>query len=408
MGAQIGLVCVLSNPGSWGSGRVEWGGEVRALEVLKRFAQSGMEVWSLETLPSASLRRSAPYRVRTMKLPISRKGVFPALLNSSVLFTIFAVFGVSLRHLVKVILAPTSNLTDLGPAWVISRIARKPFVVIFQVVVETNSFAKKYRQMRKELGPLGSLIRTVAFIVALRLARSAAGILCISGPVLEKLEKLGYPSNKLFLTSMGVDFQAIENAVTLTKDVDGVFLGRIEFHKGIQDLIDAWKQVVQTHPEARLLVLGDGPFLGPAKQLVAKHNLTDNVEFRGYVSGLEKYSSLKRAKVFVFPSKSEGFGLVVAEAMACGVPIVCYDAVGRVFSNCKSVVSVKLGDSRSLGSVVAELLDDETRLGNLSSIAVIESRQFDWDRVAQIDLHVLQKVVAASCYRSQHRRQQGN
>jgi glycosyltransferase involved in cell wall biosynthesis len=178
--------------------------------------------------------------------------------------------------------------------------------------------------MREELGPFTAIMRLFGLMTTLAIIRKAKGILCISPPVEEMLIRLGFPRRRVFSTSMGVDFDLIQKAKSREKSFEGVFLGRIDRHKGIEDLIHAWEIVAKELPRARLLVIGAGPFLGKAKELVRLARLENIVDFRGYVSGVEKFELLKSARLFVFPSFSEGFGLAVAEAMACGIPVVCF------------------------------------------------------------------------------------
>jgi len=229
-------------------------------------------------------------------------------------------------------------------------------------------------------------------LTSLRLARGAAAILCISIPVRDRLLQAGLMADRMFLTSMGVNIDAIEKAPELPKEFDGVYLGRVERAKGIEDLIIAWRIVAEKLSHSSLAIIGTGPFIGKAKNLTTAAGLDKNIEFKGYVGGEGKYKLLKQSRLLVFPSYSEGFGLTVAEAMACGIPVVCYDTVARVFANCKSIVSVPKGDVRELGQTVLRLLLNRAEREMLGSLARSESQQFRWDLVAQVDYGVLTSI----------------
>ncbi len=389
---KLSIICILSNPGSWGSPWVEWGGETRALEVLARMHRMGALIWSLETTPSASQRRNARYHVHTAKLLVRRPGAIAAAVNAVGIWIDFALTAVKLRSGVDIVLAPTSNLTDIGPAWLISKIARKPLAVVYQLVLDATTVREKYRVLRRDLGRVSSCIRTLGFLTSLRLARDATAILCISIPVRDKLLQAGLMANRTFLTSMGVNMDAIGKTPELSKEFDGVYLGRVERAKGIEDLITAWGIVAEKLPHSRLVIIGTGPFVSKAQKLATAAGLDKNIEFKGYVEGEAKYKLLKQSKLLVFPSHSEGFGLTVAEAMACGIPAICYDTVASIFANCKSIVSVPKGDVREFGQTVVRLLLNSSARERLGSLARSESQQFRWDLVTQIDYSVLTSI----------------
>ena len=98
-----------------------------------------------------------------------------------------------------------------------------------------------------------------------------------------------------------------------------LFVGRIEEQKGVLPLLEAWKRLPRP---IRLVIVGDGPYAPRIKATIEEHNLL-NVEYRGAVSRSEVVSAMKGARVLVFPSEwYEGFPMTIAEAFACGVPVI--------------------------------------------------------------------------------------
>ncbi|HWP73226.1 MAG TPA: glycosyltransferase family 4 protein, partial [Methylomirabilota bacterium] len=75
-------------------------------------------------------------------------------------------------------------------------------------------------------------------------------------------------------------------------------------------------------PDTTLLIAGGGPLLGELRAQVSRVGLGDRVVFTGYVAEAEKADHFNLGDVFLFPSAMEGFGLVVAEAMSSGLPVV--------------------------------------------------------------------------------------
>lgn len=106
-----------------------------------------------------------------------------------------------------------------------------------------------------------------------------------------------------------------------------------EYHryKGLDVLLQAMALVVKDVPTAKLIVGGSGPLHAEFAGLAQRLNLGANVEFRGYVPQAELLTLYRRCTAFVLPSTSadqEGFGIVAAEAMACGAPVIVSGVVG--------------------------------------------------------------------------------
>lgn len=112
-----------------------------------------------------------------------------------------------------------------------------------------------------------------------------------------------------------------------------VTVGRLVPRKGIMQLMvmmEAWKNA-----KVRLLIVGSGPLEPLLKAEAVERGLTDRVLFTGYVEEAEKFRILRMCDVYVSTSQHEGFGLVFLEAMACGLPVVCYDHGGQTDFLCE-------------------------------------------------------------------------
>ena len=106
-----------------------------------------------------------------------------------------------------------------------------------------------------------------------------------------------------------------------------VTVGRLVARKAVDQLID----IVHGYRDQslRLIVIGDGPLLGELKKQAQERGVSENVTFSGFVSEEEKVNLLAAADLYVSTSQHEGFGLVFLEAMAAGLPVVCYDFGGQ-------------------------------------------------------------------------------
>lgn len=120
------------------------------------------------------------------------------------------------------------------------------------------------------------------------------------------------------LHTMGI---GIEQAIVL-------YVGRLVRKKGVDVLLEAFAHLTENLPHCSLLLVGDGPERKALQLQVVKLGLTESVKFLGSVpsDGLSQYYGL--ADIFVLPSRDEPWGLVVNEAMACGLPVIVSENVG--------------------------------------------------------------------------------
>lgn len=101
-----------------------------------------------------------------------------------------------------------------------------------------------------------------------------------------------------------------------------LFLSRIHIKKGIELLIDAWKKIIDNFQGWKLVIVGNGEpeYIESLNQRILSLGLTDSVEIKEPVFGAAKLELYQSSALFVLPSFSENFGMVIAEAMSCGVP----------------------------------------------------------------------------------------
>lgn len=140
---------------------------------------------------------------------------------------------------------------------------------------------------------------------------------------------------------LGVDLETILTVPEHEIKSDAIFAGRLLENKNVHLLIEAVGKVKQTHPDIRCLIVGNGPERSRLEALVAKLKLQNNVTFFNFLEDHnELFSLMKSSKMFVQPSTREGFGLVVVEANACGIPVITtsheHNAAGDLIINGKN------------------------------------------------------------------------
>lgn len=137
-----------------------------------------------------------------------------------------------------------------------------------------------------------------------------------------------------------------------------ITIGRLVARKGIDQLITVLARL--SREDARLVVVGDGPDLDALRQQAMQQRLSSRVTFTGFVSEQQKVNWLAASDIYVSTSQHEGFGLVFVEAMAQGLPIVCYDNGGQTDFLASGVngAIVPLNDMEAFTRAVRDLKDD--------------------------------------------------
>lgn len=150
-----------------------------------------------------------------------------------------------------------------------------------------------------------------------------------------------------------------------------VCVSRLEKGKGQDLLIEAFAKVVTKIPEAKLLLTGNSSWKLELEKLVEKLELSDSVEFKGWVD--DPLALMAESTVCVFPSmwELEGFGLVMIEAMALGKVVVAFDfgAAPEVIEDGKTGLLVKAGSVDDLADVIVSVLRSESMQKTISLAA---------------------------------------
>jgi glycosyltransferase involved in cell wall biosynthesis len=167
-----------------------------------------------------------------------------------------------------------------------------------------------------------------------------------------------------------------------------VGIGRLSRQKNFPDLLVAFSQL-RVPTQTRLLILGEGSELENLKVLSCELQIEDRVAFPGYIQN--PYPILARADVFVSPSRWEGFGNVVLEALACGAPIVATDCPGGpadiLEGNPYSRI-VPEDEPRTMAKAIEELLMKKTDRAQVIQYA----QQFSIEIIAQQYIDMISDV----------------
>ncbi|MBM4154574.1 MAG: glycosyltransferase family 4 protein [Lentisphaerae bacterium] len=166
-----------------------------------------------------------------------------------------------------------------------------------------------------------------------------------------------------------------------------LFVGRRDPYKNLPALVRAFARVLREVPAARLVVVGPPDARYPEAEAAAREvRLGDAVEWRGYVDGPGLVRAYREAAVFALPSRYEGFGLPVIEAMACGTPVVCGNGSSLPEVAGDAAALVPPDDEGEIAAAVVRVLTDPAHAAALRERGLHRAAQFSWERTARLTL----------------------
>ena len=142
----------------------------------------------------------------------------------------------------------------------------------------------------------------------------------------ENIRKLGF-KNPIAVIPNGIDIRdfPLPEKKQKQQKLTILFLSRIHPKKGIELLIEAWQildKSLRQSWQVEIAGNGDESYINSLQQLINKSELTEEIKIIGSQFGTDKLKTYQQADLFVLPTYSENFGIVVAEAMACGIPVI--------------------------------------------------------------------------------------
>ena len=236
-----------------------------------------------------------------------------------------------------------------------------------------------------------------------RVVAHAARIHVASDAERRELCALGLRVPTMFLAPNGVDLPSQEDTQHGSARVDelaargpyAVFLGRICWVKGLDRALRAL-----AHTSVRLVIAGnDNEGLQPKLvQLATSLGIADRVTFIGGVAGADKWALLRSARFLLLPSYTENFGIVVAEAMAMGCPVLVTPQVGAADVVLRSESGLVVdGEPAMFGAAMQRLWTDPALCNKLGSAgANWASQHLGWDGIAGAMLRCYREVLAES------------
>jgi len=195
----------------------------------------------------------------------------------------------------------------------------------------------------------------------------------------------------------GVDLHQFRRGLEAPESMRGhgpyiLFLGRLDPRNGLSELIHAFGLVAERVPDARLIVVGDGPLRGHYQRQAAGNPA---IRFEGAVKD-ERGSYYANCTVYACPTTKASFGITLLEAMGCGAPIVCSNIEGftDVVRNGHDCVMTRLGDHHALAEGLLKVIGDPALRRRLAEAGHETVQRYGWPTVTDQVLALYRDVLA--------------
>ena len=222
-------------------------------------------------------------------------------------------------------------------------------------------------------------------------------VIAISGGVKESLVRLGVPPD---LVRVIYNPQNLREITAAAGDVSAprpagrpftiVTVGRLTEQKDYPTLFQAFTQVLDGGLDARLVVFGEGPDAAKLHALARSLGIHERIDWRGWVPS--PHAQMAACDLFVMTSRWEGFGNVIVEAMACGLPVVCTDCESgprEILGDGEYGMLVPVGDSAAVAGAMQRLATDRDLHATLRARGLARAREFDVSRIVHHYVDVL-------------------
>jgi|Deesub1362A_J573_1020465.scaffolds.fasta_scaffold00023_15 N-acetyl-alpha-D-glucosaminyl L-malate synthase BshA len=242
----------------------------------------------------------------------------------------------------------------------LKKISRKPLILTIHgsdiLVLKKNPFTKAF----------------VKYVL-----KNSDKIIAVSEYLRKEAIEMGVNEDKIIVVYGGIP-RAIRRKNVEPED-SICFIGSLVKQKGVDILINAVRKVKKSRPNVKLYIVGDGK---ERKKLEALSKYDPDIYFTGEVGDLSEV--LSKCKVMVLPSREEGFGLVLLEAMVAGVPVVATNVGGipEIIEDGVNGLLVESEDPDGLARAILKVLDDEKLRVKLVENGKKIVQKYSWERMA--------------------------
>jgi len=369
------------------------GGDAILIEIAKRWSRKGVDVHFMTSSAGKELCKRSGLEAT---YHLSSGNSISSLVNYiSLVLKATAVESLTLaKTRFDLVYSSCEHVYDVLPALKLKKLKTKWVAMVH--------FVPPPPWTRAKAGRVNALLYYLNHSVGAYIIRFAADLVFAVSQrtASDYVSKLNFDEEKVVSVPGGISYELIRSIVGSSKGhkYDAVFMKRLQPMKGAFDVINIWRYVVNKYPEARLLIIGDGPgeIVARMKDMITRLELNENIELIGPVYNMrEKFSLLANSKLFLLPSHEENWAIVIGEALAVGLPVIVYDLpeIRDIWKN--NVLWVAKGDTVAFARKIISLLSNESSYLPSVEDRIFFVKQFDWDSIAERELELCTKLIAS-------------
>jgi len=277
------------------------------------------------------------------------------------------------------------------PGSFLSWLTSVPQILVIHDVFSIKKGLWKESLKQKEISKSNAIIRPLFEKTILRIKHSA--IHTVSKAVKEDLQTMG-AKRPIYIIPNSIPINQVTKLEP--KSFQLVSISRLTFYKNVQVAVRSLQIVKKSFPKVSLIIIGAGPYRKNLERLVKELDLQENVVFKGHVSEKEKKELLAQSQALVFPSKFEGFGMVILEAFEYYKPVL----VSRVRPQSDIVEDKKTGlviapdDELEWAQAIKDLFNEPeiaAKMGENGRIALEE--KYNLEIMTKNILHMYEDVI---------------
>ncbi|MFJ1338378.1 glycosyltransferase family 4 protein [Pseudomonas caricapapayae] len=204
-------------------------------------------------------------------------------------------------------------------------------------------------------------------------------VVCLTDEDLQDYERIGVKAEKIY-NPLTVEV----SSVSRREGKKFIAVGRLELQKGFDILINSFRLVLARHPDASLEIYGDGTQYNTLSTLISELGLGGSVVLRGATKNIS--DAYARSDYFVLSSRFEGFGLVIVEAQAHGLPVVAFDCPrgpAEIIEDRVNGLLVENGSVVDLSMKMIELIENPEMCSAMVDAGFISNRRFGHESIRE-------------------------